>query len=117
MADSKQQLQQSATYILAAAHGIVDVNLTAKLDMTEQAVTALQETARLTHAVPAIEKTKQTRQETWRWVLVTISVLVGLAVMYLKPELKWPVAVLVGVFGSVFGAQAVVEKLKKKRDD
>lgn len=110
--------------MLGAVLGVVDVNLTAKLDMTQQAASAIQETARLTHAVPAAEKTKQaqektkqTKLETWRWVLVAASVLVGFVVMYRKPELKWAVAVIVGVFGTVFGAQAVVEKLRKKKDD
>lgn len=86
-----------------------EASLTAiKIAENQYAIPAQEKTKR------AVEATKRTRQETWRFVVVGVCVVVASYVMYSKPETGWPLAALVGVFGGAVAAPPIIDKLKRK---
>jgi hypothetical protein len=104
-----------------------------ELSVTAETADAAMEIARLTHAVPAEEATKQAQEETRRtqsesrrvYMLVgcmTACILAVIAVAVWKPDADVKsLAVLVAVFGTVFGgvvgAPTIIEKWRSKNTD
>ncbi len=83
-------------------------------DLSKDAADAMKEAAHSQFAVPAVEETKRAVEETKRTGLVAFCVVIAGLLMFFRPELGWPLALLVGVFGGTTAAPKIIDKLKGK---
>lgn len=91
----------------------VNANITHTADITPEAAEAMKQAAHAQYAVPAQEETKRAIEETKRVRFVTGCVVLAAFIIAFRPETGWPLAVLVGVFGSgTVAIPKVIDKLK-----